>query len=717
LHATIASVRSGNWSNAATWGGRLPGKNDLPVINREHHVVADADATIAGMQVAGTLSFAPTRTVTIQSTQNILVTGLLQMIAPQPSVIHTLRFIQVNENKFTGGGMDPLTSDVGLWVMDHGRLHLQGAAKTAFTNLTGAVLAGATAITVKDAAGWQVNDEVMITPTQAGSNVFDVTRIKAIKGNTLLLQAGLTAHPVVNGQWTAEVANLTRNVRIEGTSTGKSHIFIRSAVAQTIKQVGFRYLGPRNNQGGTAATELVTGRYGLHFHHCMDGSNGSVVDGCVMRNIDNHAYVPHVSNGIVMMNNIAFDVTETPFWWDIPDPSHNIQWLHNLVALPKYIQGALGTDTRGAPTLGVNGFILGIGDDNSCSNNIVAGQTGLETTNAAYDWEEMPIESEWVFKNNVAHNCQSGLRSWQNNTRVHVIENTTLYNNGTGIFHGAYANMYRYVGGTLYKSAIRVRASSAGGTRLRFEDLHIDAAGIDHAVVLEEGPLNGASPIVFRNCSIAGARKAQVLDENPGPGVKSADFINCQVALPDFAVDASALATEVLRVQPPSGPSFQVTKTGKKAIAPFAPATGGNGNGLQAAYYSGKFDSLLFQRTEPAVHLAEFTDVLFHHKLRSNNYAIRYTGEIAPLQDGEYIFYAEAGGGVRLWVNDELLIDEWHERYPGLVTSRAIKLLQQRHYAVKLEYFNEDDRSGINLCWSYNNMPRECIPPSQLYHH
>lgn len=716
LHGTIVSVQSGNWSDAATWGGRLPTPNDLPVIKQGHTVTADASATVAGLHIAGTLVFTPTRSVTLQTSHNLLVTGLLQINAPQPTIIHTIRFIKVNESGFVGGGMDPLDSDVGLWVMGAGKLDLQGYAKTSFTNTTGAITTGATSITVKDARGWQVNDEIMITPTQANTNTFDVTRIKAIKGNTIFLQAATTAHPVINNRWTAEVANLTRNVHIEGTQGGKSHVFIRSSVAQSIKNVGFRYLGPRYNQSGTPATELVQGRYGLHFHHCNDGSIGSMVDGCVMRNIDNHAYVPHVSNGITMMNNIAFDVTETPFWWDIPEPSHNIQWLHNLVALPKYIQGAISTDTKGAPTFGVNGFILGVGDDNVCNDNIVAGQTGLETTNAAYDWEEMPIESEWVFKNNTAHNCQSGLRSWQNNTRIHVIENSTLYNNGIAIFHGAYSNMYRYVGGTIYKSVIRIRAASDGGTRLRFENLHIDAAGIDNAVVMEEGPLNGASPILFSNCTITGARKAQVIDENPGPGVKSADFIDCHVSEPDFVVAAAALDAETLRVQPPSGSSFEITKKGKKNISLFAASTWGEGNGLNAAYYTGQFDSLLFQRIEPAIHLADFTAVRFHHKLTSNQYSIRYTGNLLPQTDADYTFYTEAGGGVRLWVNNELIIDQWREQYPGFITSKTIKLQKNKPYTLRLDYFNDDDRSGIKLYWSYGDMPRECVPPSQLFH-
>jgi len=714
---TITSVRSGRWSDPATWGGRIPKNTDAPVISAGNTVWADVNTTVTGLQVAGSLVFDSSRSVTLQSSKNILVTGLLQMHTGNSSAIHTIRFINVNENNFEGGGMDVLASDIGLWVMESGRLDWQGKEKTSWTNATGAIAAGATSIVVKDATGWHSGDEIMITPTSAGDNNFDVKTIASVKGNTVVINSPATGHPVINGLWTAEVGNLTRTIHIEGTASGKSHVFIRSSSPQIIKNVSFRYLGPRKDQGGSPAKELVQGRYGLHFHHCMDGSVGSVVNGCVMRDIDNHAYVPHYSNGIVMSDNIAFNTTESPFWWDIADPSHNIQWLHNLVALPKYVERALGFDTKGAPTLGVNGFVLGFGDDNVCNNNVVAAQTGLETINAAFDWEEMGNnESEWTFKNNLAHNCSSGLRSWQNSTVVHVIENTTLYNNEVGIFHGAYLNLYRYTGGTIYKSVIHVRAASGGGNRLRFEDLNINAAGLDYAVILDEGPLNGPVPILFRGCTISGARKAQVIDQNPGPGKKNAEFVECHVATPDYKIASEALPDETFYIQPPSGPSYRITKTGKTNVPAFAPRVWNDGTGLQVAYYSGRFDSLLFKRIEPNVNQPEFTNVLFHHKLPNNKYSIRYTGEVMPQYNADYTFYAEAGGGVRLWVNDSLIIDHWYEQYPGLITSEKIKLRTSQHYTIRLDYFNEDDRSGINLYWSCDSLPRQYVPQSQLYY-
>jgi hypothetical protein len=88
------------------------------------------------------------------------------------------------------------------------------------------------------------------------------------------------AHPEVNGQWTAEVMDLTRNVRIEGTPGGPAHVFIRSTKPQSIKYAQIRYTGVLK---GTNTSSGTSGRYGLHFHMMGDGSRGSVVEGVVVR--------------------------------------------------------------------------------------------------------------------------------------------------------------------------------------------------------------------------------------------------------------------------------------------------------------------------------------------------------------------------------------------------------------------------------------------------
>jgi hypothetical protein len=717
---TITSVRSGNWSDAATWGGRVPGAKDAPVIAAGNSVLADMNTSIAGMQVAGTLIFDPMRSVTIQSTKNILVTGLLQMQSPKPTVMQAIHFTGIDESNFAGGGMDMLDSDIGLWVMQNGRLQLQGKEKTSWTNTTGAIANGSTVITVHDAAGWQVGDEIIITPTANEDRNTDVRTITAITGNTISLNAATTSHPLINNQWTAEVGNLTRNVRIEGTATGHSHVFIRSTVPQNIQHVAFRYLGPRKDQGGTAIKESVQGRYGLHFHHCNDGSDGSMVNGCVMRDIDNHAYVPHVSHGITMQQNIAYNCVDAPFWWDLPDATHRTVWTHNLVVSPKYYPGALSLDTKGAPTFGSHAFVLSMGDDNRCDSNVVAGQQGLETVTAAYDWEEMPIESAWTFKGNMVHNSDCGIRSWQNNGKNHVLEQSTIYNCKVGVNHGAYVNNYTYNGGYLYNSVFEDHAAG-GENGVRIENMTLDGANqIPYPFKMVEGPAKGTRPVLLRNCIIKGGVKGAILNASSN-AVKGLDVVQCDIR-GEITFAPNAGKEEVVRVQPVKGPAYMITLSGRKNIPSFAPEVWGAGAGLKGAYYNGTdWSDSVETRVDPLISFPEWRIPLpglatgVHYKIKDTRYSIRFTGYIQPQFTEDYIFTTEAAGGVRLWINDTLCIDRWRDDYTANYTSPAIALQAGKKYTIRLEYFNSDDRSALYLFWQSPSLPKELIPQSQLY--
>src|SRR5690242_1763786 len=69
LTGTITSIQSGKWTDPATWGGRIPGPFDTPLISGGHSVVYDADnAVVAGINISrdASLSFAPHSSVTLQ---------------------------------------------------------------------------------------------------------------------------------------------------------------------------------------------------------------------------------------------------------------------------------------------------------------------------------------------------------------------------------------------------------------------------------------------------------------------------------------------------------------------------------------------------------------------------------------------------------------------------------------------------------------------------
>ncbi|HTL06617.1 MAG TPA: PA14 domain-containing protein [Chitinophagaceae bacterium] len=725
LTGSVASVQSGKWSDPATWGGKLPAVQDTVLLSPGHRIVFDSSSTtVNGINIsaAAVLAFDEAASALLQSTANIVVEGKLEMHPSSAAVVHTMRFTGIQESNFVGGGMDVLTSDIGLWVMGSGQLDLAGTAKTPFTNATGSIGAGSTAINVQDATGWLAGDEISIAPTESPAvgdtyfTNFEERTVKSSSGNVVTINAGTSRpHPMVNNQWTAEVINLTRNVRIEGTAAGRAHIFIRSSAVQKIKYAAIQYMGPRKDRGGTSVTELVAGRYGLHFHHCDDASRGSVVEGSIVRNTNNHSYVPHVSHGITFLGNIAYNVLETAFWWDPGDPTHDIVYDHNLVANCKFLPASLNMNAEDAPTFASSGFALNSGDDNICKNNIVvAGGQGDAASGGAYNWEAVINEGVWQFSDNIAHNCSCGLRVWQNSTRAHIVENYTAYHNGLAIFHGAYANSYKYNGGYLYANGIQIKAASANSNRVRFENITIDGAGfIDYGVEVIHSPLPGERPVLLRNLVIRNCKVAAVLD-SAAPEIHSTDIVQCTI---DGAVllHPEAAAGETIRIQPAAAQATQITKSGSSTIGSFAASLWGDGKGLNGAYFNGaNFSNPAFSRIDPNISFTEWSAGV-HHAITSNTYSVRWTGKIQPQFSEDYIFYLSSGGGHRLWIDNKLILDKWEEHYPDSFQSAPIRLVAGQRYDIKLEYFNQDADTGMGLFWKSASLPLEYVPQSQLY--
>ncbi len=70
--------------------------------------------------------------------------------------------------------------------------------------------------------------------------------------------------------------------------------------------------------------------------------------------------------------------------------------------------------------------------------------------------------------------------------------------------------------------------------------------------------------------------------------------------------------------------------------------------------------------------------------------------------------------GVRLWLNDQLLVDDWVMGPPR--KSRVLLPLEAGgKYAVRVDYGAGDGHKTLRLMWSSPSTPRQVIPQSQLY--
>jgi hypothetical protein len=576
LAAEPALAANRNWSDPATWGGRLPGRADVATVTGT--VVLDVDAHVAGVVIepGAMLVFDPSASRTLNSDGNVIVRGELRMKPANGSLSHRLVFPSVREASFVGGGMDVLDTDTGLWVMGIGRLTLNGAIRLPWVRTAAAVPAGATFLDVAaDPVGWRVGDELAITPTLPPthaqfSTAYDIVRITAISGRRVTVSRPLTyAHPSrAVGRGTLmmpEVLNLTRNVSVEGTPTGRAHIFVHSNSPHTIAYAQMRHMGPRQPDGKTS-TAKVLGRYGLHFHIAGEGVAGTMVIGAVARNQGSHSFVSHESHGVSYLGCIAHDTFENPFWYDgAPDtrtpgrPVNRLRYdgcVASLVRCDPEFRGYL-----------LSGFLLGAGSGNVAKNCVAVGVQG-NVNASGFHWPEGSI-GVWSFERCVAHNNKRhGIFTWQNTGANHVVSEFIGYHNGAaGIAHGAYLNSYVYRDSILTGNkgcGLEIHSLSSGNPQ-RFEGLLIDAAGLSkYAVLAVKHTLECGVPTYLVRCTMVGYTEAGIGFVYDGAnGVSKPelfDVIDCTFSGNEIWMHSLVRPESVVRVQDPIRGSLRLRR-------------------------------------------------------------------------------------------------------------------------------------------------------------
>lgn len=146
----------------------------------------------------------------------------------------------------------------------------------------------------------------------------------------------------------------------------------------------------------------------------------------------------------------------------------------------------------------------------------------------------------------------------------------------------------------------------------------------------------------------------------------------------------------------------------------------GSGTGLKAYYYKLMgwvpefIEPFIFTRVDTTVNFVWGEGSPAGSELGNDNWLVRWEGWIEPILDAEYLFSVISDDGIRLWVNNELLIDKWVNQ-PALKWSGSIELQGGTKYPIRLEYFEASGNSVCKLFWSNPFFPESIIPKLQLY--
>jgi beta-glucosidase len=123
-------------------------------------------------------------------------------------------------------------------------------------------------------------------------------------------------------------------------------------------------------------------------------------------------------------------------------------------------------------------------------------------------------------------------------------------------------------------------------------------------------------------------------------------------------------------------------------------------HGLRGEYFSNKD-----LQGEPAVTRLD-SDVNFDWftnppvpQLPMDNFSARWTGKLVPAVSGTYQLGARADDGVRVYLDDQLLIDAWRDG-GGKTATKAVELQAGRAYKIRMEHYDRYAAATAKLVWS-----------------
>ncbi|HEX3019034.1 MAG TPA: autotransporter-associated beta strand repeat-containing protein, partial [Chitinispirillaceae bacterium] len=138
------------------------------------------------------------------------------------------------------------------------------------------------------------------------------------------------------------------------------------------------------------------------------------------------------------------------------------------------------------------------------------------------------------------------------------------------------------------------------------------------------------------------------------------------------------------------------------------------GTGLKAQYFDNNdFTNLKVNRADANVNFdwaAGAPDL----SMGSDDFSSRWIGKILPKYTQTYTFYVSSDDGVRLWVNNQLVINQWIA-FTGVEYSGQIDLTGGTLYDIKVEFVEYSSDASIVMSWECPMLVKEVVPQDYLY--
>jgi hypothetical protein len=141
----------------------------------------------------------------------------------------------------------------------------------------------------------------------------------------------------------------------------------------------------------------------------------------------------------------------------------------------------------------------------------------------------------------------------------------------------------------------------------------------------------------------------------------------------------------------------------------------GTGTGLKGEYFDNMdLTSLVATHATENIDYNWPTGMLPDPAVQEGTNSVRWTGQVQAKLTGPMTFYTMADDGVRLYIDDELMVDHWSD-HGTAEDAGTVNMTAGQKYNLRLEYYENGGGGQIKLQWGSLCMPRETIASTQLY--
>jgi len=138
------------------------------------------------------------------------------------------------------------------------------------------------------------------------------------------------------------------------------------------------------------------------------------------------------------------------------------------------------------------------------------------------------------------------------------------------------------------------------------------------------------------------------------------------------------------------------------------------GTGLRGDYYTGEnFDKLVLTRIDPQIDFPWGGNTA-DDKVGASNFSVRWSGDVSAQFTETYSFYTITDDGIRVWVNNKLIIENW-TNHGDTEDTGNIDLVAGKTYSIEMEYFQAGGGSIMQLGWESPHTEKQLIPEDLLW--